>query len=375
MASSAADLGSSDLRSALGFAADLADCADAATLEEQVHRLPRIVGADTIIVGSVHKPRPGSREPARLVASDDPPGFFDEEAREAFGRLWRQQPVVVHHFGGFVAGASKLSDFLSEREWRRSEVYNDCYGRRLGLAWEISAQINCTAAELSCAALQRADHDFSERDRSLLETIAPHLRAAYARVEAMADRRRRLELLERGFEHSGEGFVLVDRAGGIVAAGPRAKDDLRDWFGEATTRGSLPPEVEAWRRRERGSPGPVALERRRAPRVLLLRLIAGEPEDAILVAERSTEAVDPEQLRRRLPISRREAQVLALIASGMMNAAIAHQLGVSVHTVNRHVEHVYAKLGVHNRAAATAAALAVSTRPEQDPAGATDDRA
>lgn len=361
MASSAADLSSSELRSALAFAADLADCRDPIELDRQVRRLPQIVGADTIIIGAVQKPPRGSREPATLVASDDPPGFFDQAAREAFGRLWDQQPLVVHHFRGFAPRAAKVSDFLSERQWRRSEVYNDCYGKLLGLAWEMAAQIRCTPDEVACAALQRSDYDFSERDRAYLDAIAPHMRAAYARIDILELRRRQVELLERGLESSGVGLLLVGRGGQIVAAGPRARTVLHDWFGERSEGQSLSTEIEAWRVSERGSPSPATFELRRGSRRLRLRLVAGEHDDAILIAELGADGPDAETLRRRLPISPREAEVLALLARGRMNAAIAQELDISPHTVNRHVEHLYTKLGVHNRADATAAALAALT--------------
>jgi DNA-binding NarL/FixJ family response regulator len=50
--------------------------------------------------------------------------------------------------------------------------------------------------------------------------------------------------------------------------------------------------------------------------------------------------------------------VLALVAEGRTNAAIAEALTLSPRTVARHVERLLARLGVPNRAAATAAALA-----------------
>ena len=53
-------------------------------------------------------------------------------------------------------------------------------------------------------------------------------------------------------------------------------------------------------------------------------------------------------------LSAREREVLAHLAAGQTNRQIAADLVVSTHTVARHVEHIYAKLGVANRAAATA---------------------
>jgi ATP/maltotriose-dependent transcriptional regulator MalT len=53
-------------------------------------------------------------------------------------------------------------------------------------------------------------------------------------------------------------------------------------------------------------------------------------------------------------LSRRELQVLRLVASGETNKAIAAALVLSERTVDRHVSNIYAKLGVSSRAAATA---------------------
>jgi DNA-binding CsgD family transcriptional regulator len=50
------------------------------------------------------------------------------------------------------------------------------------------------------------------------------------------------------------------------------------------------------------------------------------------------------------PLTPRELQVADLIADGHTNAEIARTLGVSVRTVDSHVEHVRTKLGVRARA-------------------------
>ena len=53
----------------------------------------------------------------------------------------------------------------------------------------------------------------------------------------------------------------------------------------------------------------------------------------------------------------REMDVLRLVAAGRSNRAIAETLFISVNTVERHVRHVFGKLEVPNRAAATAHAV------------------
>jgi DNA-binding NarL/FixJ family response regulator len=53
------------------------------------------------------------------------------------------------------------------------------------------------------------------------------------------------------------------------------------------------------------------------------------------------------------PLSEREQEVLALIATGSTNKEIASQLHLSPHTVKEHTSAIYRKLGVRNRAEAT----------------------
>ncbi|SDP89823.1 response regulator [Lentzea jiangxiensis] len=56
------------------------------------------------------------------------------------------------------------------------------------------------------------------------------------------------------------------------------------------------------------------------------------------------------------PLSARELDVLALVAKGTTNRAVAAALFISEATVKTHLLHVYAKLGVSDRAAAVAVA-------------------
>jgi len=53
-------------------------------------------------------------------------------------------------------------------------------------------------------------------------------------------------------------------------------------------------------------------------------------------------------------LSTREREVLRLMAGGSSNPAIAAELGLSVNTVRKHVEHVLVKLGVHSKLEAAA---------------------
>ena len=56
-------------------------------------------------------------------------------------------------------------------------------------------------------------------------------------------------------------------------------------------------------------------------------------------------------------LSPREVEVLRLVAGGETNAEIAHQLGLSIHTVERHAANLYRKIGARGRADAAAYAV------------------
>jgi DNA-binding NarL/FixJ family response regulator len=56
-------------------------------------------------------------------------------------------------------------------------------------------------------------------------------------------------------------------------------------------------------------------------------------------------------------LSARELEVLRLIAAGRTSKEIAEELVVSVPTVERHITHIYTKIGARGRAEATAFAL------------------
>jgi DNA-binding CsgD family transcriptional regulator len=73
---------------------------------------------------------------------------------------------------------------------------------------------------------------------------------------------------------------------------------------------------------------------------------------------------------RLAALTDREVQVLELVAAGRTNVAIAHTLQVSPRTVAKHLERIYRKLGVGNRAAAVApivSAGSVGRRGERGP--------
>jgi DNA-binding CsgD family transcriptional regulator len=84
----------------------------------------------------------------------------------------------------------------------------------------------------------------------------------------------------------------------------------------------------------------------------------GNQQEADRLRGRLGGPVSPRQ-PAQLPagLSPREAEVLRLVASGRSNRAIADALSLSAKTIENHLTNAYGKLGVDNRAAATAFAI------------------
>lgn len=66
---------------------------------------------------------------------------------------------------------------------------------------------------------------------------------------------------------------------------------------------------------------------------------------------------EPDHLKEKLKLTFREAEILMWIARGKTNKEIGIILSTSPRTVNKHLEHIFEKLGVSTRAAAVAVVL------------------
>ncbi len=96
--------------------------------------------------------------------------------------------------------------------------------------------------------------------------------------------------------------------------------------------------------------------RRQSRLVHLFREVGLPPELERLVAERLRSgdnaaeiAADEEKVAALARLTRREREVLALVAQGMDTKEIAARLMLSLSTVRNHVQHILGKLGAHSR--------------------------
>jgi DNA-binding NarL/FixJ family response regulator len=95
------------------------------------------------------------------------------------------------------------------------------------------------------------------------------------------------------------------------------------------------------------------------PRAELLRAVrAAARGEAVLSPAVATKLLGQVRAPAQNDLSKRELEVLGLIAQGATNREAAARLFISEATVKTHLLHLYAKLGVSDRAAAVATAFA-----------------
>jgi DNA-binding NarL/FixJ family response regulator len=80
--------------------------------------------------------------------------------------------------------------------------------------------------------------------------------------------------------------------------------------------------------------------------------LAPEIQQRLVAASLEARAAGPGPMAAPDGLSAREVEVLTLIAAGLSNAEIAHQLVLSNATIKTHINHIFAKTGARDRAQA-----------------------
>jgi DNA-binding CsgD family transcriptional regulator len=354
---SAGSIAAIELRAVLAVAADLADCRRPADLEAALVGLPGLIGADYVGAGEIH--HEGRDGTVGVLPRATQPYAFDAEALADWATHWHQHPVFSRQLVRPMPEVLSYSDFISAREWRKLGIYS-AY-RRLGLRGELGLHLAWDERRSAVLTVHRVDRPFEERERELLEMLAPHLRAAYLRLELGQQTERWATALERGLRLAGACVAMLDQNDDILAVDAEAEQVLRRWFGPRSRPALLPAELAEWVELSRSAVRPPRFVRDRSGRRLEVRLAsASDGERLLVLQERPAGPPDPAELMAALPVTRRQAEVLALLGEGRSDAEIAHGLGISVRTVGHHVAHILERLEAGNR---TAAAGLVHTVP------------
>jgi DNA-binding response OmpR family regulator/DNA-binding CsgD family transcriptional regulator len=184
-----------------------------------------------------------------------------------------------------------------------------------------------------------------------------------ARIRVHLANARLAQSAQAALDASGRHLLAASKDGRVLWHTPQAAKLLRAAF--ATFDSDLfvlPAEVRAWLAAHAGgdaaAPDLIPLAQEAAERKLRLSYVGMTGADEFLL-RLVDEAASREEivLKDRLALTLREAEVLSWIARGKSNRDIAEILELSPRTVNKHLEQIYAKLGVENRTAAAALAM------------------
>ena len=338
-----------DLRAALDFLGDV----DSRSLEgfraSVIGGIRRLVPCDVATYDEID---PSTGE---VMWITDPGEFATVADTDAFVRNIDQHAVVQHHLSRDGAPRT-VSDFYSRRQWHGTALYNEFF-RPLNLETQVATLWSGPNPAIVATSLNRVRGDPSERDRLVLDLVRPHVGSAFAAARARTRSERLVESLAEGADRAGASVVVLSDSGRIEAASAGARRRLRAFFGPAASPDCLPEELVRW-----VALHPTGVLARTRDGVLLrIRFMARSAplEPDVLLLEERPPSPTPELLRG-LGLTRRQAEVLALIAAGKSNREIAEALTISPLTAKKHAENIYAKLGTPGRAAAAARAHQVS---------------
>lgn len=178
------------------------------------------------------------------------------------------------------------------------------------------------------------------RPQEVLARIATHLANARQMVES-----------QQAADAAGDAIVAVDAERRVRWATPLA----RRWLGDVLdVDGRLPIALRQWIGKDIEPSCPWSTADRR---LVFSRLGATRDGGARLLIQSHTHVPEPEALMRALKLTQREAQVLHWVALGKTNTEVGAVLAMSPRTVNKHLEHIFTKLNVETRTAATTVAL------------------
>jgi DNA-binding NarL/FixJ family response regulator len=165
---------------------------------------------------------------------------------------------------------------------------------------------------------------------------------------------------------SGRFLLATDRAGRVLWCTPKARQllaapSLAAPSLAATLPATVIEQLLRMRRGEHQAPARclVDIGGRRLECSFLSPL--GPDELLFRLAETANTDSDQAILQRACGLTSREAEVLLWISRGKPNRDIGEILNISPRTVNKHLEQIFVKLGVENRAAAAAAAVRTLT--------------
>jgi DNA-binding NarL/FixJ family response regulator len=187
-----------------------------------------------------------------------------------------------------------------------------------------------------------------------------------ARIRVHLANARLTQSARAALDVSGRFLLAVNRQGKIMWATRQAQKLLADSLTPASGDELVLPEplLQWLEQARRGTSGAKisAAPLPDHPELKLYFMGNAGPNEFLLRLAKDTAANLPTEYFSELGLTTRECEVLSWLSKGKTNRDIAQILGLSPRTVDKHLEQIYAKLGVENRTAAAAIAANAARR-------------
>ncbi|MEU6714134.1 helix-turn-helix transcriptional regulator [Nonomuraea sp. NPDC046802] len=285
----------------------------------------------------------------------DPDSWETAEFEQAFSRHLPEHPLLRYFLRTGDGDSVRTSDVVSRRELRRLGIYQDFY-RPLGIHHQMACLLTSDLGVMNILVFNRGLPDFTHAERQLLLLARPYLANLLATSEAHYWFDSALAALD----------AIDDTSYGVILLGPLAKVRIMNrsarllldtYFRRSGREGdTLPDDLASWLAAQRRAsiverPEPARPYRvSRGSRHLTVSAFDHHTSTALLLSE--TDSAAPPAITDA-GLTSRERDVLWLVANGRTSAQAAHVLRISSRTVEKHLEHIYAKLGATSRTEAS----------------------
>jgi DNA-binding response OmpR family regulator/DNA-binding CsgD family transcriptional regulator len=188
-----------------------------------------------------------------------------------------------------------------------------------------------------------------------------------ARIRVHLANARLTQSARAALDVSGRFLLAVSGQGKIMWSTPQAQKLLSDNLAAATEDELVLPDamlqwLEQAQKAKTGSKTPAMASFPNNEQLRLQYMGKLGPNEFLLRLAKESGTNLPAEFSSELGLTTREGEVLSWLSKGKTNRDIAQILGLSPRTVDKHLEQIYAKLGVENRTAAAAIATNASRR-------------
>jgi DNA-binding CsgD family transcriptional regulator len=331
--------------------------------------LRRLVAADRVVYGDFDVERQAARLSMQPTVVKEHDGTVDGTVNGALAGLERgfgSHPLYRYYLQTGDGLAHKNSQVMTRSQFRRY-CESDEFARQLGAKYQMGLFFTAGPSVVTAILLARRVRDFAERERALVNRLHPHLVQAFRNTASLNRLSRDMDGLIAMLEGPTSSVVVLAGDGCVK----RWTEQGMNWIAQycrtpfPAQADRLPECFADWYRRQLAlvaqetllpSPrDPLIVDK--SGRQLTVQLIPDHFRDEHLLLLNEKRGDASWSALGEYGLTPRESEVLAWVAKGKTNADVGVILQMSDRTVQKHLEHIYQKLGVETRTTATVRAL------------------